>query len=101
KAKRPLCVSRRRGRDFAQADTWRPPAGHSAFCLENSMVTARPILDRIAKSCPTVNPLSEFGRFISDRTEWIADRWNKTSEGQPELAFSGNTTYRQLANYLP
>src|SRR6184192_2059375 len=24
-------------------------AGHSVFCLENSMVTARPILDRIAK----------------------------------------------------
>jgi len=48
-----------------------------------------------------VNSLSEFGRFISDRTEWIADRWNKTTEGQPELAFSGNTTYQQLANYLP
>ena len=48
-----------------------------------------------------MNPLSEFGRFISDRTEWIADRWNKTTEGQPELALSGNTTYQQLANYLP
>jgi PAS domain S-box-containing protein len=48
-----------------------------------------------------VNPLSEFGRFISDRTEWIADRWNKTTEGQAELAFSGHSTYQQLANYLP
>jgi len=48
-----------------------------------------------------VNPLSEFGRFISDRTEWIADRWNKTTDGQPELALSGNTTHQQLANYLP
>jgi len=48
-----------------------------------------------------VNPLSEFGRFISDRTEWIADRWNKTTGGQPELGFSGNNTYQQLANFLP
>ncbi|PYM05312.1 MAG: hypothetical protein DMF15_16110, partial [Verrucomicrobia bacterium] len=48
-----------------------------------------------------MNPLSEFGRFISDRTEWIADRWNKTTDGQPELALSGNTTHQQLANYLP
>ncbi|PYK87762.1 MAG: hypothetical protein DME40_13760, partial [Verrucomicrobia bacterium] len=37
----------------------------------------------------------------SDRTEWIADRWNKTTDGQPELALSGNTTHQQLANYLP
>jgi len=48
-----------------------------------------------------VNPLSEFGRFISDRAEWIADRWNTTTEGQPELALSGATTHQQLANYLP
>ena len=39
-----------------------------------------------------MNPLSEFARFVSDRTEWIADRWNKATGGQPELAFSGNTT---------
>ncbi|PYM01604.1 MAG: hypothetical protein DMF13_07520 [Verrucomicrobia bacterium] len=51
--------------------------------------------------CPNVNPLSEFGRFISDRTEWIADRWNKTTGGQPELGFSGNNTHQQLANFLP
>ncbi len=38
---------------------------------------------------------------MSDRTEWIADRWNKTTDGQPELALSGNTTHQQLANYLP
>ncbi|PYK59707.1 MAG: hypothetical protein DME43_08005 [Verrucomicrobia bacterium] len=48
-----------------------------------------------------MNPLSEFGRFISDRTEWIADRWNATTEGQPELALSGKTTHQQLAKYLP
>ena len=48
-----------------------------------------------------MNPLSEFGRFISGRTEWIADRWNKTTDGQPELGLSGNTTHQQLANYLP
>jgi PAS domain S-box-containing protein len=48
-----------------------------------------------------VNPLSELGRFISDRTEWIADRWNKTTGGQPELGFSGNNTHQQLANFLP
>jgi len=48
-----------------------------------------------------VNPLTEFGRFISDRTEWIADRWNKTTAGHPELALSGDTTHQQLVNYLP
>jgi hypothetical protein len=47
-----------------------------------------------------VNLLSEFGRFISDRTEWIADRWNKTTGGQAELRFSGNNAHQQLANYL-
>ena len=48
-----------------------------------------------------MNLLSEFGRFISDRTEWIADRWNETTGEQRELAFSGDTTHKQLANYLP
>jgi len=48
-----------------------------------------------------VNPLSEFARFVSDRTEWIADRWNKTTGGQPELGLSGNNTHQQLANFLP
>ena len=48
-----------------------------------------------------MNPLSELGRFISDRTEWIVDRWSKTTAGQPELGLSGNTTHQQLANYLP
>ena len=48
-----------------------------------------------------MNPLSEFGRFVSDRTEWIADRWNKATGGQPELGLSGNNTHQQLANFLP
>jgi PAS domain S-box-containing protein len=63
------------------------------------MVTARPVLER--SSCPVVNSLSEFGRFVSDHAEWIAARWNKTTGGHPELALSGNTTYQQLVNYLP
>jgi PAS domain S-box-containing protein len=48
-----------------------------------------------------VNRLSEFGRFILDRTEWIGDRWNKVNGRHPELPLSGNTSRQQFADYLP
>src|SRR5438270_9150318 len=72
-------------------------SGHSAFCWENSMVTARPVLDR-TPSVPIVNPLSEFGRFVSDRTEWIADRWNKATGGQPELEIGRASCRERVEN---
>jgi PAS domain S-box-containing protein len=48
-----------------------------------------------------VNPLLEFGRFLSDRTEWIADRWNNSTGHQAELALGGGTSRQQLAKCLP
>ena len=48
-----------------------------------------------------MNRLSEFGRFILDRTEWIADRWNKVNGSDPELPFAGNTSRQQFADHLP
>jgi len=48
-----------------------------------------------------VNSLAQFGRFLSNRSKWVVEQWNKTSSGQPELALSGNTTRQQFADYLP
>jgi len=48
-----------------------------------------------------VNRLSEFGRFVRDRTEWIGLRWNKVNGNHPELPLSGNTSRQQFADYLP
>ena len=48
-----------------------------------------------------MNRLSEFGRFILDRTQWIGARWNKVNGSHPELPFSGNTSRQQFADYLP
>jgi len=48
-----------------------------------------------------VNSLAQFGRFLSNRSKWVVEQWNKTRSAQPELALSGNTTPRQFADYIP
>jgi PAS domain S-box-containing protein len=48
-----------------------------------------------------VNSLAQFGRFLSNRSKWVVEQWNKTNGAQPELALSGNTTRRQFSDYLP
>jgi PAS domain S-box-containing protein len=48
-----------------------------------------------------VNSLAQFGRFLSNRSKWVVEQWNKTSSAQPELALSGNTTRQQFADYVP
>jgi len=48
-----------------------------------------------------VNSLAQFGRFLSNRSKWIIEQWNKNGGEQPELTLSGNTTRQQFADYLP
>ncbi|PYK68233.1 MAG: hypothetical protein DME45_08470 [Verrucomicrobia bacterium] len=48
-----------------------------------------------------VNPLVQFGRFLSNRSKWVVEQWSKASGGQPELTISGNTARQQFADYLP
>ena len=48
-----------------------------------------------------MNPLVQFGHFLSNRSKWVIEQWSKASGGQPELALSGNTARQQFADYLP
>lgn len=47
-----------------------------------------------------MNLLAQFGRFLSNRSKWVVEQWNKANGGQPELALSGNTR-QQFADYIP
>ncbi len=49
-----------------------------------------------------MNPLlPELARFISERREWIADRWTNQVERQSDLPSSDKVTHRQLVDHLP
>ena len=48
-----------------------------------------------------MNSLAQFGRFLSNRSKWVVEQWNKGAGEQPELALSGKTTRQQFADYLP